>query len=587
MALSQSVSGTIGVVTGSVNTVSASVSSVSASLSSSISSSKGAAISSSFGNIQTLANGQFSGSFINDTTVFAPVIGGNNGYISSLFKVGTTPSIYLDARQDPRKIFIGGVTDSGSYNNSNTTVYMDSTGKFSLGNQLSWNGSALNITGTINVLGGNAATDENALLYASRAVTSGSVSAAAAQTAAELFATSAAGRAVTSGSNAASAAQTAAIAQAKSDASASINLLANGNWTGGSGTFITSNSISSPIIAANGGYISEIFKVGQNGITLDGGNKKIFVGTGTYNNANTPFYFASGSSNVFSLGDKLRFDGANLTITGTVNAGGGTFSGNITSTATISGGTISGGTITGGTINIGPNKFQVDSVGNIAIGGNVSLNAGGTVSIRGYKYYNGGSCTSPSFFLDPGGDFVFRDFDSAGTILGFIRGYTTITNCGQPGETTNRTIVHAAFNGFSFYQMDGPLWATLNGAELNVAGDVVANTSDKRLKTNIINIDSPLEKLSKINGVYFNWNETAKELNQKDTNKREVGFIAQEVQEVMPEIVSLAPFDKIEHTNQSKSGENYLTIQYEKIVPLLVESIKELKKEIEELKKNK
>ena len=55
----------------------------------------------------------------------------------------------------------------------------------------------------------------------------------------------------------------------------------------------------------------------------------------------------------------------------------------------------------------------------------------------------------------------------------------------------------------------------------------------------------------------------------------------------MPEIVSLAPFDKIEHTNQSKSGENYLTIQYEKIVPLLVESIKELKKEIEELKKNK
>jgi hypothetical protein len=96
-----------------------------------------------------------------------------------------------------------------------------------------------------------------------------------------------------------------------------------------------------------------------------------------------------------------------------------------------------------------------------------------------------------------------------------------------------------------------------------------------------------LEKLSKINGVYFNWNETAKELNQKNTNKREVGFIAQEVQEVMPEIVSLAPFDTINHTNQSKSGENYLTIQYEKIVPLLVESIKELKKEIEELKKNK
>ena len=585
---SSSASSSITVVSGSVNTLSGSVSSSLSSLSSSVSSSNVFILSSSLSKVQQLANGQFSGSFIGDTFIYSPTIGGQQGYISELFKVGEAPSIYLDARQNPRKIFIGGVSDSGSYNNSNTTVYMDSTGKFSLGNQLSWNGNALTINGTINVLGGNAATDANALLYASRAVTSGSVSAAAAQTAAELFATSAAGRAVTSGSAAASAAQQAAITQAKSDASASINLLANGDWTAGNGTFITSRSISSPVIAGNAGYISTIFRVGQNGITLDGDNKKIFVGTGTYNNANTPFYFASGSTNVFSLGDKLRFDGANLTITGTINAGGGTFSGNITSTATINGGTISGGTITGGTINIGPNKFQVDSVGNIAIGGNISLNAGGTVSIRGYKYYNGGVCTSPSFFLDPGGDFVFRDFDSAGTILGFIRGYTTITNCGVPGmETTNRTIVHAAFNGFSFYQMDGPLWATLNGAELNVAGDVVANTSDKRLKTNIINIDSPLEKLSKINGVYFNWNETAKELNQKDTNKREVGFIAQEVQEVMPEIVSLAPFDKIEHTNQSKSGENYLTIQYEKIVPLLVESIKELKKEIEELKKNK
>jgi hypothetical protein len=143
-------------------------------LSSSISSSKGAAISSSFGNIQTLANGNFSGSFINDTTVFAPVIGGNNGYISSLFKVGTAPSIYLDARQDPRKIFIGGVGDVGSYNSGSTTVYMDSSGKFSLGNKLTWDGNALTLAGSINITGGQAATDianaassgSNALTYA-------------------------------------------------------------------------------------------------------------------------------------------------------------------------------------------------------------------------------------------------------------------------------------------------------------------------------------------------------------------------------------------------------------------------------------
>lgn len=264
------------------------------------------------------------------------------------------------------------------------------------------------------------------------------------------------------------------------------------------------------------------------------------------------------------------------------------FKGNITGASGTFSGTVSGATITGGTINIGPNKFAVDSSGNTTVAGNLSLNTGGTVSIRGYKFYNGGICTSPSVFLDPGGDFVFRDFDTAGTILGFIRGYTTITNCGQPGlETTSRTIVHSALNGFTWGAYGGSNWATLNGTELSVVGDVVANTSDKRLKTKIVNIDSPLEKISKINGVYFNWNETAKELTGKDTEQREVGFIAQEVQSILPEIVKKAPFDTIEHTNESKSGENYLTIQYEKIVPLLVECIKELKLEIEELKKNK
>ena len=118
-------------------------------------------------------------------------------------------------------------------------------------------------------------------------------------------------------------------------------------------------------------------------------------------------------------------------------------------------------------------------------------------------------------------------------------------------------------------------------------GDVTANTSDERLKTKIKNIDSPLEKISKINGVYFNWNAQAEKLADKDTEKREVGLIAQEVQMVLPEIVKLAPFDMENVKGGSKSGENYITIQYEKVVPLLVECIKELKSQIEELKRNR
>jgi hypothetical protein len=52
------------------------------------------------------------------------------------------------------------------------------------------------------------------------------------------------------------------------------------------------------------------------------------------------------------------------------------------------------------------------------------------------------------------------------------------------------------------------------------------------------------------------------------------------VQAVLPEVIKPAPFDTDEN-GASKSGENYLTVQYEKIVPLLIEAIKELSKKVE------
>ena len=596
--VSSSISGTMTVysssASSSVGILSGSVSGTIGILSGSVSRSVALTLSSSLSTIKLLADGGYPGTFIESSSIYSPNIAGINGYFSELFKVGKSPnSIYLDARQSPRKIFIGGAIPaglteySGAYNNTNTPVYLDSTGQFSLGNKLSFDSSGnLSVNGSITVgAGSNAATDANALLYSQRAVSSGSQSATAAQTAAELFAASAAGRAVTSGSAAASAAQSAAIAQAKSDASASVNLLAAGNWTGGGTTFISARSISSPVIAADAGYISEIFRVGQNGITLDGGNKKIFVGTGTYNNANTPFYFASGSSDVFSLGDKLKFDGANLTVAGTINASAGNFSGNISSTATITGGTISGGTISGGTINIGPNKFQVDSSGNSIITGN--MNVTGNVIITGWKDIQPAGM-DPYGSLQAGGNFEFRDPDAPSTVMGFLRGYKTIYNYNNlpAAEIVQRNTVLTAVDLLVVGKYSGNPWATLDGTKLQVWGDVVANYSDERLKNIEGRIKNPLEKIEKLNGVYYTQNKLAEDFGFKN-EKRQVGLIAQEVNEVLPEVVEIAPFDSVGNTNQSKSGENYMTLNYERIVPLLVECIKELKSEIEELKKNK
>jgi len=102
-------------------------------------------------------------------------------------------------------------------------------------------------------------------------------------------------------------------------------------------------------------------------------------------------------------------------------------------------------------------------------------------------------------------------------------------------------------------------------------GDVVAyNSSDIRLKDNLQVIKGSLDKIGEINGYEFDWNEEAPGWAQE--RGHDVGVIAQEVQKVIPEIVV-----------ERKSG--YLGVDYKRIIPLLIESIKELKQEIEILKK--
>ena len=121
---------------------------------------------------------------------------------------------------------------------------------------------------------------------------------------------------------------------------------------------------------------------------------------------------------------------------------------------------------------------------------------------------------------------------------------------------------------------------------INANGDIIGNNSDKRLKTNIEPILNALDKVDKLLGFTYTSNELAHKLAGYDMDERKVGVFAQDIQAVLPEAVKPAPFD-IGPTSESVSGDNYLTVQYEKIVPLLIEAIKELRQEINELKNNK
>jgi hypothetical protein len=115
--------------------------------------------------------------------------------------------------------------------------------------------------------------------------------------------------------------------------------------------------------------------------------------------------------------------------------------------------------------------------------------------------------------------------------------------------------------------------ASGTSGEIRAINNITAYYSDDNLKTRIGNIENALEKVMSLNGFYYEANEAAQALGY--TVKREVGVSAQEVQKILPEIVVPAPID-----------DKYLTVHYEKLIPLLIESIKELKAEIDVLKKS-
>ena len=111
--------------------------------------------------------------------------------------------------------------------------------------------------------------------------------------------------------------------------------------------------------------------------------------------------------------------------------------------------------------------------------------------------------------------------------------------------------------------------SSTGGGDLTVKGDVIAygSPSDKKYKENIKPIESALGKAMQLQGVTFDWKDSDSILDIKE----DIGFIAQDVQEVLPELVR-------------DSGKGNLSLRYQGITPILLEAIKELKAEIDLLK---
>ena len=167
----------------------------------------------------------------------------------------------------------------------------------------------------------------------------------------------------------------------------------------------------------------------------------------------------------------------------------------------------------------------------------------------------------------------------------FVMMHDNSNTMGLYNDVDNHWILEHIRNGETrlYYDSGEKMNTFSSGIEINgqvrATNQVIAYYSDERLKDFDGKIDSALDKVMQLNGYYYTGNDRAKELGFEGDHKQ-VGVSAQEVMKVMPEVVQDAPIN-------SKSEEDdldYKTVQYERLVPLLIEAIKELKQEINTLK---
>ncbi|MEZ0482914.1 tail fiber domain-containing protein [Fibrella aquatica] len=177
--------------------------------------------------------------------------------------------------------------------------------------------------------------------------------------------------------------------------------------------------------------------------------------------------------------------------------------------------------------------------------------------------------TSPGAQLHTTGSVRFAGLPiSSSTSVVMADGNGTLSRHVLPASSTLATISSSATNTLPKFGNSGTLSGsqiTDNGAGVGIGGVPTAGAkltlygtislmSDERQKTNIVRLDHASDKVSALNGYYYNWRE--------GSDSKQVGFMAQEVERVLPEVVS-----------QNSEGTRF--VNYDGLVPLLTEAIKE------------
>ena len=181
--------------------------------------------------------------------------------------------------------------------------------------------------------------------------------------------------------------------------------------------------------------------------------------------------------------------------------------------------------------------------------------------------------TSNATNANTGSTIVARDASgnfSAGTITATLSGNASTATSATSATTATTATTANATNTSNNFQMNSLGVGTAGSGtagEIRATNNVTAYYSDDRLKTRLGSIEGALDKVKTLDTFYYEANETAQALGYEAI--REVGISAQQVQAIMPETVAPAPID-----------DKYLTVRYERLVPLLIAAIKELEAKV-------
>jgi hypothetical protein len=294
---------------------------------------------------------------------------------------------------------------------------------------------------------------------------------------------------------------------------------------------------------------------GSTAINLDGGTSglEFIEGSNTYTVWHSGNDGAGSGLNADTLdgvssGSFLRSD-ANDSFSGTISGAGDiSISGNITA-ATFTG---DGSGLTGVTATNASTLDNLDSTEFLRSNASDAFTSG-TLTINDDLALQLGSSTSNAF--------QWRFEDANGKLQGRFYGSATFI----------------ALSDYSSGSFGGEKILLRRNGNIDASGEITAYYSDARLKDFQGTIPNALDKIMSLNGYYFTENDKAKELGYSN-DKMQIGVSAQEVQAVLPEIVKLAPI------SQNEGVDDYYTVSYEKLTPVLIEAIKEQQTQIDELK---